>query len=221
MFAKTFVAAGLCLASVLPSVAALTVTGPSSTAYWVFGTANTITWTYDANDPSPASVIITNPDKNTLNGPFSVAQNVPASQKSIEVTDVTLKPGDGYVVNFVNPSNSSDIYAFSGSFTVKPQGTLPYGETVFTTVSYSVSGSVTISIPLTETSTSGITMSTGTATSNSTGSATTTTTTTAGPATATIITKKTSSGAMSSFTGMDRISASILMGVVVGALAVF
>ena len=35
---------------------------------------------------------------------------------------MTLVPGDGYVVQFVNGSNPAQIFANSSTFTVKPNG---------------------------------------------------------------------------------------------------
>lgn len=37
-------------------------------------------------------------------------------------TNVTLRPGDGYIVEFVNTSNPAQIFANSSAFSVKPPG---------------------------------------------------------------------------------------------------
>ncbi|KAG8842409.1 hypothetical protein FRB96_005430 [Tulasnella sp. 330] len=222
MFSKTLIATGLYLAACIPFTVALTVTGPNSSDYWVFGVTNTITWTYSANDPTPVTVYITNANSSTLNGAFSIAENVPTSQQSIEVTNVTLKPGSGYVVNFVNPTNNTDVYATSDAFNVEPQGTLPFGDKVFTTTSFSVSGSVTLAFTLTETSSAtptGISSGLVNATDAAGTAATATTSTTAGPATATIIRKPSSSSGADSlrFAEKKNLLASLGMGVL-GAL---
>lgn len=52
---------------------------------------------------------------------MQIAENVAVSQMSFTVTNVTLRPDAGYVVNFVNPSNATDVYASSSTFTVEPQ----------------------------------------------------------------------------------------------------
>jgi len=214
MLFKSFIAAAAGLA-VLPSVLAITITGPDPNHYWVFGVANNITWTYEANDPTPVSITITNPNNTILNGVFSIAENVPVSQQSFTVTDVTLRPGTGYIVNFINPSNNSQVYTSSSAFTVDPQGTAPYGEELITTVSVSVSGTVTRSYTITETSFTGVPAATGTGngTVAATGTSGTTTSTGIAAATATVETKTKTGGATSFKFGTP----STLMGVV-GAL---
>ena len=42
--------------------------------------------------------------------------------QSFTVTNVTLRVGQGYQVEFVNPLNESQVYATSQSFSVMPQG---------------------------------------------------------------------------------------------------
>jgi hypothetical protein len=114
--------------AVLPALALATIqiTGPDSTHYWVQNTSNTITWTYTKGDPSPLSIMIVNSDVNVLNGAFSIDEYVDASAETYTVTDVTLKTGTGYTVEFVNPSNYSDLYAVGPSqFEVKAPGTSP------------------------------------------------------------------------------------------------
>ena len=42
--------------------------------------------------------------------------------KTFTVTNVTLKTGSNYQVEFVNPTNASQIYAMSDTFDVKAAG---------------------------------------------------------------------------------------------------
>ncbi|KAH9056610.1 hypothetical protein EDB87DRAFT_1833641 [Lactarius vividus] len=111
----------------LPSAAfaTISISGPSASQYWVQNTSNTIQWTYNTGDPNPVDIIITNQNNQTLNGDFSIARFVPVSQESFTVTNVTLRPGTGYQVVFVNPVNTTDVYANSSNFEVKASGTPP------------------------------------------------------------------------------------------------
>jgi len=188
MFFKSLIAASVLAASFVPFASALTITSPGAGSYWIFGTSNTISWTYNNGDANPISITVTNPDNSLLNGVFSIAQNVQVSQKSFTVTQVTLKPGSGYIVNFVNATNTNQTYVSSGSFDVKPAG---YGVTTLTTVSFSASGTASVPITLTETLTgSGFATATGSvnaAGTNGTATASSTSSAVQGPATAQII----------------------------------
>lgn len=105
--------------------AEISITGPSSSAYWVQNTSNTITWSFGAGDPNPVSIIVTNKDNTTLNGAFSIAESVNVSQASFTTTNVTLRPGSNYQVVFVNSTNLTQVYANSSDFEVRPAGTTP------------------------------------------------------------------------------------------------
>jgi len=106
-------------------VSGLNIVAPDVNVYWVQGDTNTIVWNYGVNDPSPITIFITNPDDKTLHGPFGIAEFVPVQQQTVKVTDVTLKVGNGYIVNFVDPKNATNVYATSAPFEVKPHGTTP------------------------------------------------------------------------------------------------
>jgi len=111
----------------LPALALATIqiTGPDASDYWVQNTSKTITWSYNKGDPSPISIVILNDDANVLNGGFSISEYVDVSLESFTITNVTLKTGTGYSVEFVNPSNHSDVYATGPKFEVKAAGTPP------------------------------------------------------------------------------------------------
>ena len=51
-----------------------------------------------------------------------VSYAVCRSTQSYTITDVTLKVGTGYNVQFVSPTNQSNVYANSTSFEVKAPG---------------------------------------------------------------------------------------------------
>jgi len=221
-FSRNLVGAFVSAIALIPSALALAVTSPNSNAYWVYGISNTISWTYTSGDPTTISIFITNPDSDALNGPFAVAENVPISQQSVTVTQVTLRPDDGYIVNFVDAKNDTAIFAQSTGFTVKPQGSLPYGEVIIVSSSFTTSGGLTLAFPITEISSSGATFATGFVTTGSS-AATSASEAPAGPATATIITKpQGSSAAPRSFSIGSCLAAGMfaVVGGLIGAIAV-
>jgi len=104
----------------------ISISSPSASDYWVQFHPNAIVWAFNSSsDPSTFSIIITNPDPNQLNGAFSIAEFVPAQNELFLITNVTLKVGSGYNVVFYNPSNTSDIYTTSDSFSVLNSTTPP------------------------------------------------------------------------------------------------
>ncbi|KAI0673193.1 hypothetical protein C8Q78DRAFT_1077472 [Trametes maxima] len=113
------------LALPIAAVSALDILGPSESAFWVQNTSNTITWTFNQGDPSPININVVNANNATLNGVFSIASFVNVSTQTFTVTNVTLRPGDNYQVQFVNTSNITQVFASSPDFTVKPPGTAP------------------------------------------------------------------------------------------------
>ncbi|KAI0633096.1 hypothetical protein C8Q77DRAFT_1121600 [Trametes polyzona] len=113
------------LALPIAVASALDITGPSESAFWVQNTSNTITWTFNQGDPSPININVVNSNNRTLNGIFSIASFVNVSDLTFTVTNVTLVPGDGYQVQFVNTSNITQVFASSQTFTVKPPGSAP------------------------------------------------------------------------------------------------
>jgi len=119
--------AALFALALLPSAAfaTITITGPSASQYWVQNDSNTIQWSYTPGDPTPVDIILTNGNNQTLNGDFSIARFVPVSQESFTVTNVTLRPGTGYQVVFINSVDPTQVYANSSDFEVKAPGTSP------------------------------------------------------------------------------------------------
>ncbi|EGG11836.1 uncharacterized protein MELLADRAFT_70587 [Melampsora larici-populina 98AG31] len=111
------------LVSLAASSLAFTVNGPSAASYWVQFSTNTISWSQGSGDPPVVSLQIVNPNHNLLNGAFSIAEYVKASLESYTVTNVTLLVGDGYQVQMVNSTNATQVYASSGTFSVKDANT--------------------------------------------------------------------------------------------------
>ncbi|KAJ8454887.1 hypothetical protein ONZ45_g1025 [Pleurotus djamor] len=120
MYAKALVA----LLAAASSALALDITSPSPSAYWVQNTSNIIAWTFTSSDPNPVDITVTHSNVSTLNGPFYIARGLDTSNGSFTVTNVTLRQGSGYVVNFVN-STGQNIFATSEEFDVRASGTTP------------------------------------------------------------------------------------------------
>ncbi|CAL1698421.1 unnamed protein product [Somion occarium] len=112
------------LAFVPAAFAAISITGPSGSAYWVQNTSNVINWTFEQGDPNPASIIVTNSNNTFLNGAFSIAEFLDLSNKTFTVTNVTLRVADGYTVSLVNPQNQSEVFASSSTFSVRAPGSM-------------------------------------------------------------------------------------------------
>ncbi|KAG8909265.1 hypothetical protein FRC00_010420 [Tulasnella sp. 408] len=210
-FAKALTLFGLLAAPSI--VSAISISGPSSEKYWVFGSSNQITWGYSQGDPTSVSVNIVNPSNDVLNGDFSISEFVTISDESYTVTNVTLRPGTGYVVNFINPKNNSEIYASSAPFEVKPAGTAPYGATVYTVLSFSVSGDQTKTYTLVETVYSS---ASSTPALTGTGLVTVTASSTPGAATATLRPNNSNNNAASSLQTVSTMAIG-LMGALAGA----
>ncbi|KAI8996261.1 hypothetical protein BD414DRAFT_477300 [Trametes punicea] len=113
------------LALPIAAANALQILSPSPSSYWVLNTTNTITWQFQQGDPSPIAINVVNANNATLNGVFAIAPFVNVSAQSFTVTNVTLRPGDNYEVQFVNTTNITQVFATSGNFSVKPAGTAP------------------------------------------------------------------------------------------------
>ncbi|KAF4576310.1 hypothetical protein EYR36_001090 [Pleurotus pulmonarius] len=120
-FAKSLVA----LLAAASSALAITITSPSQSAYWVQNTSNVIAWTFNSGDTNPIDITVTNSNNSFLNGIFSIARGVDLTNGSFTVTNVTLVAASGYVVNFVNGTNQSQIFASSSEFDVRTSGTTP------------------------------------------------------------------------------------------------
>ncbi|KNZ55116.1 uncharacterized protein VP01_2760g2 [Puccinia sorghi] len=115
-----------CLNHSLYSFAALTITSPSASSYWVQYATNTIAWATASGDPTSVSILIINPANKGFNGPFAIAEYVKVSKLSFDVTNVQLVVADGpslKQVQFVDPANHTQVLATSAPFSVKVSGT--------------------------------------------------------------------------------------------------
>ncbi|TDL27383.1 hypothetical protein BD410DRAFT_835663 [Rickenella mellea] len=127
MFAKSLF---FLLTAASSALATISIMGPSPSAYWVQNASNLITWSFSQGDPNPIDITVTNANSSFLNGAFSIARNVDLSNGTFTVTNVTLVVASGYVVNFVNGTNETQVYASSGQFDVKAPGTTPVSQSI-------------------------------------------------------------------------------------------
>jgi len=99
-----------------------------SNEWWIANSTNLLTWNCNQNtDPNQQNFTVlvnnpTNPDLPSAFAIISIEENfvcdllVTASQMG------ALPAGTGYVVQFANPLNNTDVYAQSSSFEIKPFG---------------------------------------------------------------------------------------------------
>ncbi|CAE6382015.1 unnamed protein product [Rhizoctonia solani] len=101
----------------------LTITEPSSDRWWVAQSINTLRWNCEQTTYTNWTVLITNPDVTILSGPLAliaIQWNYDCS-KTITPGE-QLKPATGYVMQFANALNSTDVWASSQPFEVKAVG---------------------------------------------------------------------------------------------------
>ncbi|KAI0070131.1 hypothetical protein K474DRAFT_1670386 [Panus rudis PR-1116 ss-1] len=113
------------LAALLGVVAAdLKVTNPSSSSWWVANSINTIAWTCKESSFQTFTIFIANSDPKVLTSPQAIiaVQNNFDCSKTITQDQANYTAGTGYSIQLANPLNSSDIYAQSDLFEIKPLG---------------------------------------------------------------------------------------------------
>ncbi|KAI5122086.1 hypothetical protein M0805_006068 [Coniferiporia weirii] len=137
LFAKSVI---ILLATVSTALA-ITINTPSSSSFWVQNTSNTISWSFSSSDPNPVDITVTNSNSSFLNGVFSIARGLDLSNGSFTVTNVTLVTASGYVVNFVNSTNETQVFASSQPFQVEVAGSTPASVSVSAASSSAISPS--------------------------------------------------------------------------------
>ncbi|KDQ15890.1 hypothetical protein BOTBODRAFT_186936 [Botryobasidium botryosum FD-172 SS1] len=116
MFA--FLASTLLLAA--SAVAQLTITQPSSALWWVNGEQDTMAWSCTTNTQWPSfTVLVQNPTLQAI--PLAII----AIQNNFDCSHLLtpqVTPGTGWVLQFANPINNTEVYATSQPFEVKAAG---------------------------------------------------------------------------------------------------
>ncbi|WWD17243.1 hypothetical protein CI109_101681 [Kwoniella shandongensis] len=125
--------------------ATLTITQPSAAHWWVGQSLNTLAW--DGSDPSQFSVFLANPDTSVLTSMLALESIVMTYQTSLTINPGNIKAATGYTLLLTNPLNSSDVYATSESFEIKPVGSTYPPQTTTgntsTTATFNTSGTAT------------------------------------------------------------------------------
>ncbi|WVQ80740.1 hypothetical protein IAT38_002845 [Cryptococcus sp. DSM 104549] len=118
--------------------AALTVTEPSASHWWVAQSLNTLAWS--GKEPTEFSVFLANPDTNVLTSMLALASVVPAYQTSLTINPGDARPATGYTLLLTNTLNSSDVYATSESFEIKAVGSTYPAQTAAVNASATAQG---------------------------------------------------------------------------------
>ncbi|CAE6516171.1 unnamed protein product [Rhizoctonia solani] len=107
----------------LVSAQQLTITEPSSDRWWIAQSINTLRWNCEQTQYTNWTVLITNPDATILSGPLAliaIQWNYDCSKSMTPGAE--LKPATGYVMQFANALNSTEVWATSQPFEVKALG---------------------------------------------------------------------------------------------------
>jgi len=103
--------------------AALTITQPSASNWWIADSVNNIAWTCGNGNPAAYTVVVTNPDVKLLTGPLAVVGVLNDYICSYSYTPGSeLRVGTGYTLSLTDILNSTHIYATSDPFEIKPKG---------------------------------------------------------------------------------------------------
>jgi hypothetical protein len=103
--------------------AALTITAPSSSHWWIAESVNNIEWNCGNGNPSSYTVMITNSDVKVLTSPLAIVGVLNDFICSFSYTPGTeLRAAPGYTLSLTNPLNNTQIYASSEVFEIKPKG---------------------------------------------------------------------------------------------------
>ncbi|KAL5498633.1 hypothetical protein ACEPAH_1988 [Sanghuangporus vaninii] len=139
------------LAALAVSVSAqLTILSPGGPdLWWVANSENNIVWTCDTSPVQNFSILVANSNPSVLVSPLAVVavqQNFDCS-RTLTTQQVNFTTGTGYTVILADPINSTNIYAQSEEFEIKPVGsTYPDSSATPTgTASATGSGSATAS----------------------------------------------------------------------------
>ncbi|KAK0210388.1 hypothetical protein DFS33DRAFT_1483488 [Desarmillaria ectypa] len=102
----------------------LKVTSPSADIWWVAKSTNVIAWTCNDSPASEFTILITNPDTSVLTSALAIVAIEPNYDCSKVLTQqqVSMPAATGYVLQLANPLNSSQVYAASEPFEIKPLG---------------------------------------------------------------------------------------------------
>jgi hypothetical protein len=98
--------------------AAISILEPNSAITWHTNDTVTVKWSSAPDDPSPFRIILSNPDQNLLSGNASIADSVPTNNAAVTILLPGLNFGDDYRIFFINPKNTTEVYAESQPFSI-------------------------------------------------------------------------------------------------------
>ncbi|KAF5349257.1 hypothetical protein D9756_009433 [Leucocoprinus leucothites] len=122
MVAITFLAFAASLAGF--AAADLRITSPSAGSWWVAKSANTLSWTCHDSPFANFTISMSNSNPSLLPGTqaiIPIEQNFDCS-KTVTDQQSDYQPGTGYRILLSNPLNSTEVYAQSDEFEIKPLG---------------------------------------------------------------------------------------------------
>ncbi|KAG7558326.1 hypothetical protein FFLO_02796 [Filobasidium floriforme] len=111
----------LTLALLGSAAAQFTITSPTSEIFWISDSDNVVSWT----GTSPAAqftVFIANPNVNLLTDRTPIVAILDAFRGSYLLNPGALPAGTGYTIQLTDTLNSTNIYAESEAFELKPAG---------------------------------------------------------------------------------------------------
>ncbi|KAF9446633.1 hypothetical protein P691DRAFT_732881 [Macrolepiota fuliginosa MF-IS2] len=108
----------------LAAAKGLQITNPSANSWWVAKSANTLAWSCESSPNDQFTVLISNSNPSILKSPIAViaVQSNLECAKLITQDQSNLPASTGYRILLSNPLNSSDIFAQSDEFEIKPLG---------------------------------------------------------------------------------------------------
>ncbi|EPS96485.1 hypothetical protein FOMPIDRAFT_1130397 [Fomitopsis schrenkii] len=122
-FSATFATLAAIVAGASAQLSILAPGGPD--LWWVSGEVNDITWTCNTSPYQNFTVLLESSDQTILASPYAFVANQPNYQCSVEIYAyqlTTFPSTTGYTITFANTLNSSDVYATSQPFEIKPDG---------------------------------------------------------------------------------------------------
>ncbi|WRT70032.1 uncharacterized protein IL334_007025 [Kwoniella shivajii] len=100
--------------------ATITILYPNSNAIWYKNNTVHMNWTLSdpAKDIYPFRAYLSNGDQSLLVGNHSIADSTPAQHQDVRILLPQIPSGQGYMVNLVNTTDESQIFATSESFEI-------------------------------------------------------------------------------------------------------
>ncbi|TCD68390.1 hypothetical protein EIP91_010899 [Steccherinum ochraceum] len=102
----------------------LQITNPDANHWWVANSINTLAWTCQDNTHPQYTVLIANQDPKVLVQPLAIIaiQNNFDCSKTITEQQSSQPAGTGYTILLADPLNSTNVFATSQPFEIKPLG---------------------------------------------------------------------------------------------------